>query len=202
MKFFLSSIILLFSFSLWAYQDATPQHYSLYLCAQYNQQQKNINQAQKYYAQLFKQQAPGFVYAGYLDLLYYQGNYSTIIRLIPETKGYLYDQKDTQVIIGQSLELTGKKYEAEDTFINLYTYCKNQPDIAYYAAAAHARRKSFPEALSIIDDFLNSTIQRPAYFIFYVLKSKIYQFLNQENEAAESLKKGLELYKLQGIARR
>ena len=55
----------------------------------------------------------------------------------------------------------------------------------------------------IIDDFLNSAIQRPTYFIFYFLKSKIYQFLNQENEAVESLKKGLELYKsLHGVARR
>jgi tetratricopeptide (TPR) repeat protein len=188
-------IFLAFPLYLHAYQDATAQHYSLYLCAQYNQLQKNIDQAQECYAQLSKQQAPHFYLLGYFELAFDRGDYSTIIRLAPKTKGYFDDQKDIQIIIGQSLELAGKKHEAEDIFINLYDYCKKQPDVAYYAASAHARRRSFLQALTIIDDFLNSAIQRPTYFMFYFLKTKIYQFLNQENEAAESLKKGLELYK-------
>ena len=54
MKLFFMPIFLIFSINIHAYPRCTPQHYSLYLCAQYNQQQKNIDQAQEYYAQLFK----------------------------------------------------------------------------------------------------------------------------------------------------
>lgn len=195
------ALLILPSLLVEAYQDATPQHYSLYLFAQYSQQQKDTNRAQECYAQLFKLKVPVFAYAGYFEHLYQLGHYSAIVRLVPETKNYLNDQKDIQIIIGQALELAGKKYEAEDVFINLYENCKQHADVAYYAAAAYTRRKVFPQALSIIDDYLNSSVQKPGHFMFYFLKSKIYQLLNNEKDAVENLKKGLELYKsVRGIA--
>ncbi len=202
MKFSLSILVIsLAYFTTQAYQHATPQHYSIDLCARYNQQQKNTSRTQECYAQLFKLKAPVYILAGYFEHLFNLGHYSAIIRLIPQTKGYFDDQKDIQVIIGQTFELVDKKYEAEDVFINLYEHCKEQADIAYYASAAYTRRKAFSQALTIIDDYLNSSVRRPTHFMFYFLKSKIYQFLHNEKEAVENLKKGLELYKsIRGVA--
>lgn len=202
MFFIIAPLVMLAIHHVDAYQDATPQHYSLYLLAQYNQlQHEETALTKECYQQLFKQNAPVFTYAGYFEHLYTLGNYSDIIRLIPQTKGYFDNQKDIQVIIGQSLELAGKGHEAEDVFIKLYQHCKNHADIAYYAAAAYTRRNAFSQALTVIDDYLNSSVQRPTHFMFYFLKSKIYQFLNNEKDAVENLKKGLDLYKsVRGVA--
>ena len=202
MKFSLIVLVVLLTCSTTqAYKQATSQHYSLYLCTLYNQEQKKTKRAQECYAQLFKLKAPIYIYAGYFEHLFGLEHYTAIFRLIPQTKGYFDDQKNIQVIIGQVLELVGKKYEAENIFINLYEHCKEQADVAYYAAAAYARRKAFSQSLTIIDDYLNSSIQRPTHFMFYFLRSKIYQVLKNEKEAIVNLKKGLELYKsIRGVA--
>jgi hypothetical protein len=196
--FFMSSI----SVHAESYHDATAQHYGFYLCAQYSQLQPQSSQlTQKYYAQLAVLRAPVFSLAGYLEHLFQLQHYSTIVRLIPELGDSFNDNKDIQIIIGQTLELVGKPYDAETIFINLYPSCKNQPDVCYYAAAAQARRNNFTQALAIVDDYLNNTTQRPNHFMFYFLKSKIFQSLNQQKEAAESLQQGMSLYKtIQGVS--
>lgn len=177
------------------YNPATSQHYRFYLCAQYSQLQPHSTQrAHECYAQLFLLKAPVFTLAGYVEHLFNVQHYETIIRLLPSIGTNFQKNKNVQTIIGQTLELMGKPYEAETIFINLYPHCKNQPDIAYYAAAAQTRRANFNDALAIIDDYINSTTQRQTHSIFYVLKSKIYQMSNRATEAADSLKKAMALY--------
>jgi hypothetical protein len=197
MKNYLLGIVMLATSTYAAdmYNPATSQHYRFYLCAQYSQLQPDRAQmTHQYYAQLFLQKAPVFTLAGYMEHLFNLQHYEAIMRLLPSVGTNFQNNKNVQVIIGQTLELMGKPYEAETIFINLYPHCKTQPDIAYYAAAAQTRRANFSDALTIIDDYINSTTQRQTHSVFYVLKSKIHQLCNQGHEAALALKKAVSVH--------
>lgn len=171
------------------------QNLHRYMWANYRQFGGQDKQANQWYEEIFASKKPSvFTNRGYLFLLDHSKNYERIITLMPKLKDTFAKDIDIQLIFVNALRKTGKTTEADDLLLNLHKNYKTNPEVAFHAAEAFMRRKELKNAISTIDDYLNSSPERPNNFIFYFLKSQAYTKLNDFKKAQESIQRCLDAH--------
>src|SRR5690606_12430427 len=141
-----------------------------------------------WYNEIFTSEKPSvFSNKGYLHLLNSNKNYTRIVELMPKLAKNFSTDIDIQLIFVNALKQTGKIKESDDLLLKLNQIYKTHPEVAFHTAETLIRRKELKNAILAIDDFLNSSPNRPNNFIFHFLKSQAYTKLNQLKEAQESI---------------
>lgn len=165
-----------------------------YTMAAYYQFAGKMKLSYAFYKQLIEEDAPIYIYNGYIHLLFDTQNYQHILQLIPKLEDLFAQDASLQLIFAQVLEKTGKHDQADEKFIKLNDKFKTNQEIAFSAANSFLRRKEPENAIHVIDKLLNTAPPRPNNFIFYFLKSQIYMQLNDKHEALKNVKKSLDLH--------
>lgn len=166
-----------------------------YIWANYQQFAGNKQQAQQWYDLISDApQQSIFTNKGYLHFLNEHGNYARIIELMLSLESTFKNDPDIQLIFANALKKTGKEKEADDKFIRLSQAFKLHPEIVFQACEIFMKRKESHNALSLIDDYLNSTPHRPNNFIFHFLKAQIYITMQDMKSARAHLQQCLDAH--------
>lgn len=165
-----------------------------YMMANFCQFNGKMKSAYQLYTTMIAQDAPKYMYNGYVHLLNDTQNYQHIIQLIPKLDELFTKDSSIQLIFAQVLERTGKHDQADDRFIKLNDTFKSNQEIAFSTANSYLRRKEPKNALLVIDNLLNSSPPRPNNFIFHFMKAQIYMQIDDKPKALASVKKSLELH--------
>lgn len=184
-------LVMLTSLPSLAVKDSEVHNYMMANFCQFNGKMKSAYQL---YTTMIAQDAPKYMYNGYVHLLNDTQNYQPIIQLIPKLDELFNKDSSIQLIFAQVLERTGKHDLADDRFIKLNDKFKSNQEIAFSTANSYLRRKEPQNALLVIDNLLNSSPPRPNNFIFHFMKSQIYMQLDDKPKALASVKKSLELH--------
>ncbi len=165
-----------------------------YFLANYNQFRGNKKQASQWYQSMLANSAPAQAYLGYLYHLDEIGNYAKIVELYPHIKDRAQDDPKLQLLYALALAQTGRKKDSDETLVQLQTKFKGDKEIAFYATNRYLQAKEPENALSVINDFLQSAPRRPQNFVFYFMKSQVYAQLNKYEDALASVKQALQLH--------
>ncbi|HXW86338.1 MAG TPA: tetratricopeptide repeat protein [Candidatus Bathyarchaeia archaeon] len=131
-------------------------------------------------------------YRGYLNFLADAGKFKDIIQLQQKIDTHFAQDKEVQKILIIAYEKTGNSTEAHTRLLRIHQQAKDDPEIAFNLAQMYVQQKEPENALSTIDQFLNSSIRRSHAFIFYFLKAQIYLSLHDHKKALEHVEKCLE----------
>ncbi len=166
-----------------------------YIWANYQQFSGNSQQAEKWYDLISEApQQSVFTNKGYLHFLHDHGNHTRIVQLMPKLEETFKNDPDIQLIFVLALRKAGKIQEADDKLLRLSHSFKLHPEIVFQATETLVRRKETKNALSLIDDYLNSSPRRPNNFIFYYLKAQIYMDLKEFQQARSQIQQCLEVH--------
>jgi len=166
-----------------------------YIWANYQQFSGNKQQAQQWYKEIADApQQSVFTNKGYLHFLNDQGNYTRIVELMPTLETTFKNDPDIQLIFVIALRKTGKETEADDKLIRLSHTFKLHPEIVFQATETLVKRKEINNALSLIDDYLNSAPRRPNNFIFHFLKAQIYVNMRDFQQARAQIQQCLDTH--------
>lgn len=187
------SFILLTIISLSSTLNANNFH--RYIWANYQQFSGNKHQAQQWYELIADApQQSVFTNKGYLHFLNDHGNYARIMELMPKLEGTFKNDPDIQLIFVVALRKTGKEQEADDKLLRLSHTFKLHPEIVFQATETLVKRKETTNALSLIDDYLNSAPRRPNNFIFHFLKAQIYVNMRDIKQARAHIQQCLDAH--------
>jgi len=159
-----------------------------YFMANYFQFGGKMKLSYEHYKNLIEQDAPVYIYNGYIHLLNDTQNYQHVLQLIPKLEDLFPEDASLQLIFAQVLEKTGKHEQSDEKFIKLNDKFKTNQEIAFSAANSFLRRKEPENAIHVIDKLLNTAPPRPNNFIFYFMKSQIYTQLSSDANASQSVK--------------
>lgn len=181
----------LISSSLGAYQSS--DNYYLNLLAQYNVHANYPQRADHYYHTLLTNNAPMYMYPGYLYHLFTLKQFEPITKLQPLVEQYLADHLETQLILAQSLEAMGNLADAGKKFIALSQVYPYHPQLTYFAALAHVRNNNPDEGLALINNYLKNNAVQQNHFIFYFLQAQLYLSKGDKQQALASIQESVTL---------
>jgi tetratricopeptide (TPR) repeat protein len=193
MKLFFYIIGLIASHSLWAAPIQTQQLHG-FLWANYLQYKGCIAEADRWYQQIFEYSMPLYAHIGYIPFLFETKQFDKIVSLIPLLESQLAGDSLVQHIVALSLEKTGAKQAAMDKFIALSKKFNTHQEIIFHTMQLLIAQQKLPQALELINSYLNSTSAKTNNFIFYFIKAQLYLQSNQIAAAYDSIKKCIELY--------
>lgn len=172
--------------------------YYLYLKAEYQHNQAQVEGALSSYHMLFDQKPKIYAYDGYIGLLFNIGNFAKIVEVVEKNQSefdtLLKNHTELQMTIGQAYLHINQDDKAAKIFLDLAQHNPDNDQIAYYTAIAQIKGNKLNDALK----FLNTCLERPGlrsrHFLFQFLKSKI--FLQQHDfvQAGQCIEKSLELF--------
>ncbi len=166
-----------------------------YFWANCQQFQGNKQEAQEWYNTLLSGERPSiYTNKGYIHFLNDKGDFGTIVKLMPKVEKIFEKDPDMQLIFAQSLKKTGAPKQADERTVRLVQTFPTHPEIVFQAAETMVRNKEHTNALTIVDDFLNSASRRPNHFIFHFLKGQIYSQLGNYQKARESVQACLDAH--------
>ncbi|HZW61371.1 MAG TPA: tetratricopeptide repeat protein [Candidatus Babeliales bacterium] len=165
-----------------------------YFWANYEQFSGNYPGAQKWYQQIVKEHPSLYVYKGYIPFLFETNNFDIIARLAPTIDTAFEHDPEIQQLIAQSMQKLGRNKEADERFIKLNNEFKSNQIIAFQTANIYLSRKEPENALTTIDNLLNSSPKKANNFIFHFLKAQIYTQMNNKEKALESVKASLAMH--------
>lgn len=172
---------------------ATTNNIHRYMWANYKQFAGNHTEAQQWYDRIFAtDQHSIFTNKGYLHFLNDHSNYQRIVQLMPTLEKTFKSDADIQLIFVVALKKTGQIEQADNKLIYLSREIKTHPEIVLQAAETLVRRKEMNNALSLIDDYLNSAPRRPNNFIFHFLKGQIFMQMHDFIQARAQIEQCLE----------
>jgi tetratricopeptide (TPR) repeat protein len=184
--------------SLFSFIDTTTaqkiEQSSLYLKANYFQEEGNYLRALKIYNHLFSLDAPNYVYEGYLRLLSQTNQFSTIVKLIDKTENLFKEDIEIQLIYAQSLLNTKRDKQAKEMLNRLKKKYPNNEQVIYYSTALHEKSNNLEKALADIDKFLEKNDRKTKHLFFYFLKAKIYLKMGKTRESLAAINKSIDLY--------
>lgn len=170
-----------------------PHHYQTYLWGWYNQFQENPSIAQKCFESIIKDDGSIYAYAGYVHHLYNANRYAEITKLMPRIDEALSTHLETQLFFVKALETTGQQSAADKKITELYERFKTNAEISYGATISSIRNNDHAKALTIINEYLDASAERPTHFIFYFLKAQIFFGTQDKEHAHENIQKCLAL---------
>ena len=171
---------------------ANSQQYQWSILGHYSLMQQKPQASQAYYQKLLSSSQSPYPYSGYVRFLFATNQLNIIASLIPKLEESFKDDLDMQLMFAQALAGTGKKIEAETRFIQLQQKHKDNAELTYQAAQAHAKHDP-KKSILVIDEFLNSTPFQPRNCLFYFMKSQHYMALNDKKSAIQNAQKSLDI---------
>ncbi len=166
-----------------------------YMWANYKQFEGHTKEAEAWYDRIFSTDQPSiFTNKGYLHFLQDHGNYQRIVELMPKIEETFKNDPDIQLIFINAMKKRGNTAQAEDKLIRLSREFKTHPEVVYQATEAFIQRKEMNNALSLIDDYLNSAPRRPNNFIFYFLKGQVFMQMRDFKQAHAQIEQCLEAH--------
>lgn len=172
--------------------QAKAEHFRLSMLAHYEQRQHKPQQAFSLYQQLLSNATSPHAYSSYIRFLAETGNVAPIIALIPQLDAPLANNVEVQLTFALALAHTGKTQEASKRFVTLQQQYPAHRELTYYAAQTLGPSNP-KQAITIIDNYLNSAPPQPQHCVFHFLQSQLYQALNNPDKALEEVKKSTEL---------
>ncbi|MDZ4123741.1 MAG: hypothetical protein U1E02_06140, partial [Hydrogenophaga sp.] len=176
-------------------QCAETSHLHDYFWFNYQLAAGKVNEANAWFTKNL-QTAPVHVYKGYTQLLHATGKHQAITALIPKLDAHFATDPDIQLIFYQALAHTGNTQRAHELLMNLSQQFKSNQEIAYMTAQAHLKNHETSNALSVINDYLNSTPPKSSNFVFHFLKAQILTQLDKKTEALASVTKSVRMQPL------
>lgn len=173
--------------------NSTSGTYHQFMWGYYNDMKGNHGVAHNCYTQLLPLQLPMVVNKAYLEHLYRTKKYDTLITLIPKYEKIFEHDSDVQFLCAQTYEKLGKQAQADTRYMTLGKHENCSAEMVYYAAIAFMRAGKLQEALTVMDAFLAENHAYHAQYIFYFLKSHIYQQLGDTPRALVAIKKSMAL---------
>lgn len=162
--------------------------YHNYFWANYNQFSGNHAETRKWYNHIFSQESHSILNnKGYLHFLADSGDFKKIIQLMPKLEKPFEKDPDVQLLFVKALQKTGRKNDADNRIVALARNFKEHTEIVFNATETLVERKELKNALSLLDDYLNSAARRPNNFIFYFMKGKIHMQLKEYTQARSFL---------------
>lgn len=187
------SLILFLAISLSNSLHANPFH--RYIWANYQQFSGNKQQAQQWYDLIAETpQQSIFTNKGYLHFLHDQDKHARIMELMPKLETVFKDDPEIQLIFVTALRKTNKEQEADNKLLHISHTFKLHPEIVFQATETLVKRKEIHNALSLVDDYLNSAPHRPNNFIFHFLKAQIYANMQDMKQARDQLQQCLDVH--------
>ncbi len=163
--------------------------------ANYKQFGGKTNEVEEWYNRIFTSDNHSvFSNKGYLYFLRDHGNYQRIVELMPKLHDTFKTDPDIQLIFITALKKTGKNQEADETLIRLSHEFKTHAELVLQATETFVQRKELVNALSLVEDYLNSAPRRPHNFIFYFLKGQIYVQMHDYKQARANVEQCLEAH--------
>ncbi len=155
----------------------------------------NSQQAQKWWDLIAETpQRSIFTNKGYLHFLHAHNNHKRIIELMPKLEETFKKDPDIQLVFVVALKKTGKEQEADDKLLRLSHTFKLLPEIVFQATETLVKRKETKNAISLLDDYLNSAPRRPNNFIFHFLKAQIYMNMRDFTQARAQIQQCLDAH--------
>lgn len=176
-------------------QATDTSHLHDYFWFNYQLSAGKVNEANAWFNKNL-QTAPVHVYKGYTQLLHAAGKHQAITALIPKLDAHFATDPDIQLIFYQALAHTGNTQRAHELLINLSRQFKSNQEVAYMTAQTHLANHEPNNALSVIDDYLNSTPPKSNNFVFYFMKAQVFTLLDKKKEALESASKSVRMQPL------
>ncbi len=176
-----------------AHDDAYTTQLHEYMVANYYHFLGNKTASAAWYSSISMHADGIHTYRGYLHFLQDMGKYKDIIQLQSKIDTHFAKDKDLQKILIAAYEKVGNKQEAQTRLVRIQQQEKDDPEIAFSLAQMYMEQKEPENALTTIDQFLNTSIRRTHGFIFYFLKAQIYLSLHDRAKALENVGKCLEL---------
>ncbi len=162
--------------------------------ADYNQFSKKPDVARQWYQKFLPdQQQPGYRYKGLLHLLQQTNDNHQIVMLMDAIEPSFKDDIETQLLFAQALQQTGNQQAADQKFLRLLDKAKDNQQVAFQAAQIFLRRKEPENALQTIKDYLSTAPGNPSNFIFYFLAAQIHLWMDNKQDALNSIQKSLDL---------
>ncbi len=173
-------------------QATDTPHLHNYFWFNYQLSAGKINEANAWFAKNL-QTAPVHVYKGYTQLLHAAGKHQAIAALIPALDAHFATDPDMQLIFYQALAHTGDAQGAYTRLMQISRQFKTNQEIAYIAAQTYMANHEPANALSVINEYLNSTPPKSNNFVFHFLKAQILMQLDKKPEALASIKKSVRM---------
>ncbi len=168
------------------------QEYHWAVLGHYNLMLQKPQRSHAYYQKLLASSKSLYPYSGYVRFLYATSQFNVIVSLIPKLEKTFENDLDMKLMFAQALAETGHGEVADIEFIKLQNRYKENTELTYLAAQAHAK-KDPKKSILVIDEFLNSTPFQPRNCIFYFMKSQYHMSLNEKEKAIENAQKSLDL---------
>jgi len=165
-----------------------------YMWAEYQRFGGNGKEAYLWYRDLLSTDPSPHAHIGYIHFLSQTGNLTSIIPLYDKYKDHFKKDSAIQLIFVQALEGVGRSKEAEDLLYSLAKEFKKSSKITLYAAQTYLSKKELEKALTVIDNYLNSAPKTQNNYIFYFLKSQVYNQQDDLQNALKYVKKSLKIY--------
>ncbi len=166
-----------------------------YMWANYKQFGGKKEEVQEWYNRIFASDKHSiFSNKGYLYFLRDHGNFQRIVELMPKLQATFTHDPDMQLIFVTALKKTGNTQAADAALIQLSHQFKTHAELILQATETLVQRKELSNALSLIDDYLNSAPRRPHNFIFYFLKGQIYVQMHEYQQARLHVEQCLEAH--------
>lgn len=164
--------------------DTISKNIHQYFLAQYAEQGGKLAQAEQHYKILLTTpNHPVQAYKGYAHYLAASNQFATIIDLTPKLDKDFPKDPIVQMAIAMALERTGSQDDAIKRVITLAEYYPGNQEIVFHAAQAYVARKELENAITVIDKFIDNSVQTPNVFMFHFLKAQIYLQMNKKKEA-------------------
>lgn len=163
--------------------------------ANYKQFGGTSPEVQEWYNRIFASDHHSiFSNKGYLYFLRDHGNFQRIVELMPKLHDAFKHDPDIQIIFITALKKTNQLQQADDMLIRLSREFKSHAELVLQATETFIQRKELANALSLIDDYLNSAPRRPHNFIFYFLKGQVYIQMHDYKQARVYVEQCLEAH--------
>jgi tetratricopeptide (TPR) repeat protein len=162
-----------------------------YMMGSFQSFQKDSVNAEKHYNKAFEQEISPYAYKGQLHNLYEQKKFAEIVALMPKLETIFKDHIDIQLIFAQSQLQTGDTKGYGERVITLNKKFTKSKEAAFQATQVYIDRKELENALTVINEFLDTNARTQFSFIFHFLKAQIYTQLNKKEEAIKSAHKAI-----------
>ena len=165
-----------------------------FILANYYQFGSQLDQANYWYDQAKEDADAAGFYVGYVPFLESSGKLQEIIPLIPKLDSSFKNHIEIQSTIAHALDASGKANDAQDRLIKLNDAHKTNQELAFKVAQIYLMRQEPENALTVINNVLNTSPRKPNNFIFHFLKAQINLLMNNKQEARDAIKVCIEQY--------
>lgn len=130
----------------------------------------------------------------YISHLYDTYQFSAVVSFAETIKTTFKENWELQLLLAQAYLFLNMDSKAEELFCQLRQKMPFNEQVLYYSVLHQLKQNKAPQALAMLNEFLEKADLRPKHALFYFLKSKVLLSMNKAQESLESIEKSIELY--------